>query len=287
MSEEPLRMSDDPEFERAFGVPLDPLDVLHRDYDLAGIKARAFSGAPVATPRAPLRWLAGGGGAAAALLAALLGGWWTLGVPSPAPPDHQESAAVAPDRVLPLPTPPIAVVPPAAEPRPVNAPLEEARRPAPRPPLEPRPALVPPAQLVVVAPAEALVGADGPNGMTFLQAENAEFDRAAQRAEEDEPADALRLFEGYVAHWPQGRLVDEADLGRLDALRSLARWDEVEHLAAGLAARGSLVEKQPFLFGVRAEALAALGRCGEAVDVAGRVSREQASATRRSCPAAR
>lgn len=274
MSDEPVPWSKDPSFEAEFGCKLGDVRELHRDYDLDAIRARALepssAGPPPAVPRG-LGRIVGGGGAVAVVLAALLGGWW-LSAPDdspPAPPARAERApAPAPTPLAPAASPP--------EPLPVVAP-----RPAPAKvvPIEPVP--IP----VVVAPPPAEAPSAGPSAATWLQAENEAFRAAQEALVAGDAAEALRQFDAYLQAWPDAHLRDEADLGRLEALVGLARWPEAEASAAVLATRPSLAEKRPHVLAFRAQALAGLGRCREAVDVAAEVSRQHAAAARRSCVA--
>ncbi|MEZ4268438.1 MAG: hypothetical protein R3F39_18895 [Myxococcota bacterium] len=167
--------------------------------------------------------------------------------PSPPEPASASNPTPAPNAAAPASRPPVA--PSAAAP-------VAAEAPAPKAPPSDSPAAVgaieegqpeiPPAETSTLAAQLALY----------------EAGRAALRA--GEFGKAAASFHQYVAGYPEGELVGEAQLSRLEALARGGRAAEAERLATRLLAQGGLAGRRAEVARVRGEQLVKLGRCDEA-----------------------
>jgi len=116
-----------------------------------------------------------------------------------------------------------------------------------------------------------------------LAAELAAFDAAAGALSDGRPGEAALGFEAYLATYPSGRLLDEAELGLLRARVDLGDHEGVEVVAARLQERPSMALRRGEILRTRAENLVWLERCDDAVALVASLPARERADVRRAC----
>lgn len=303
----PRRLKYDDAFRRETGCDLGAEQRLVESADLSALRQAVIARAAVESGGAAVgsSWLLGGGGVA--LTAALALGLWSSSGPAPEPPAAVPEVAVisleapassAADR-LPAAEPVAGATPTAGDPL---EPVPAAGRPGVRPqaPLASASAAPEAVAPAAASPAEVMSATDGvaavveaPDEPTSTVAarfgtlahENATMDEALALLEAGRWLEASRGFQDYLNLYRHGTYTREASINILECHVQLGNHRSVEGLAALLAEAPELSERRPDLLRIRAEALAALGRCDEAIRVAEELPRKISRAVREGCEA--
>lgn len=300
MSEGPRRLRDDPDFAWETGCDLADEAFAVGGYDLPAMKGRLLAEVSPPSVGAPLKaasplggWVPVLGAAVALLAVGGVVGAWLAGAPSELPP------AVPVVVEAPTPSPVVAVQAPVVAPEaavPVPAPVEA---------VAPSPKAVPVAAEPVAAPAVPTVDVaaggldeapeapqarptveptvDGGTSSGGLAEELALFETASAAALAGDDRAAAEGFEAYRERYPQGSLLDEADLGLLRARVALGDHEGVERLAASLVERPGLEPLRDGLQRTRAENLVWLQRCEEALELVASLPTREGADVRRAC----
>ncbi|MEQ1506701.1 MAG: hypothetical protein ABMB14_31025, partial [Myxococcota bacterium] len=113
------------------------------------------------------------------------------------------------------------------------------------------------------------------------------FEPARDSLVDGDFAAAKTGFERYLAQLPHGRMVGEAQIGRLQASKGLNDPAATASLAEKLQDLPELAGRRQEILRLRAESLVLLDRCDEALLVASDLSTRDASEIRRACRATR
>lgn len=270
MNDTPIRWKDDPQFAASTGIDLRQADAGVGPFNLGLMRANAFS-APLGLGWAPgvgLAVLAVGVGATA----------WLAGSDGDVPPQLPIDAPVAQLVVVAapavVPVAPVVQLPPVA--------LVPTPSVAPRAPLPLAVVAVPEAPVPIAEPTPA--GADVPRPvLDGLAAQMAEYDRARGLERVGHREAALAAYQGWLERWPDGRLVTEVQLARVQLLMALGRVVEADAAAAEVMPNVDSAGVRQQLASLRAEALSALDRCDEALLLVEALSDEDATAVRKRC----
>lgn len=95
--------------------------------------------------------------------------------------------------------------------------------------------------------------------------------------------EARDLYQDYLVHFPKGRLRDEAQLGRLQALFGLGDKVATEAAARSVQDLPSLSGRRAEILQLRAESLVLLDRCEEALALTEEIPPRAAAEVRRTC----
>lgn len=297
---EPLRLSRDPAFRDELGCDLADEALALTPPDLDAIRARVVE-PPAAAPR-PRPWLRSPlvrlGGAVVALGVLVWLGMMGGGAVQPTPVAAPVAVPTEPGpEVVTAPSSP-RLPPPTALPAPAVAPADAPAtqvNPAPllssprRPQLPTPPAPVErtdPTAGPPPFPVEEALAASPPAPAGDLATQTAAFGEAEARLGEGAATEALGLYRAYLQRWPEGAFRAEARFGELRAARATGHAADVEALAATLVADPALIGRRAEIQALRAQALAQLGRCQEADDLAADLSRETRRSVRRICDGA-
>lgn len=249
--QEPIRLRHDPAepvalrqaLESEFNAPL--------AHDLGALRAGLMHEVASAGPATLGQGLSAGGLALLVALAAASAVWMTRAVEPTLTAAPTPNLALAPP---PIPTLPRAVAPepaspPGASPESAAIPALDAARPEPRPAHRPRPDRAAPAP----QPAKSR-----------LAEEMAAYELAQAALTDGQYREAAERFAGYLHAYPDGALVNEATLSRLEALHRAERPAEVAQLARQVLQDGLLVSRRAEVLRVLAEAEVMRGHCAEA-----------------------
>lgn len=307
MSGAPRRLRDDPDFSWETGCDLADEAFAVGGYDLPAMKGAVLAEVQAPSAGAPLKAASRGamswGGAGLVVGGVLLVGgllWaWSSGpsveaaavqvapmvasppapasVPAVAPAAGPTAPAAAPEVVGPVgPAPVERVEAPAA-------PAMEAERSELPAEAEASPAATTPPEPGHDEPAPAPDAAAEAPPLSGLAAELAAFDAAAGALSDGRPGEAALGFEAYLATYPSGRLLDEAELGLLRARVELGDHEGVEVVAARLQERPSMALRRSEILRTRAENLVWLKRCDDAVALVASLPARERADVRRAC----
>jgi hypothetical protein len=288
------RLRDDPAFIKETGCRLEDEELALPAADLAALGARIValtqSGAGLGPSTPPARpasqgWTLGSGAAKLLLVGALL----TLRARAPGTEPYN-----AVEVVVPLPTTLIGGTSEATPAAPADQTLSVSQRvPDVRSLSVGRPIVVVRTEQVaptIAPPPEQSAARDHGDGSAQaapptgdLAAQLAAFQKAEDLLGGGDGAEARQAYEGYLTTWPGGDFAPEARLGALRATLQLGEHEAAVALAATMAVDPVFAARREDLLAMQAGALAHLGRCAEALAVAGALPRAAAASVRRSC----